>query len=137
MSTKIKKVLKPIEIDASFKYICPDCGYNFWIYLREVQTKNFKIVCECGTIFKPKRIKKLQIVYSNEELIKKPLDKPEDSDTIREYPEYVFRAINMMVSLGYSKKESHNSIICIYESEKCTDPGTLVKKAISHFGGIK
>lgn len=134
MNTKIKKVLKPIEIDVSFKYICPNCGHNFWLFLREVQIKNFKIVCECGTISKPKRIKKIEIVYSDKESVTRPVDKIECSGTIAEYPEYVSRAIKMMQSLGYSEADAQKNVLLVYNRDKIENPGILVKKAINNIG---
>lgn len=127
---------KPIEVEASLKYTCPnnDCNFNHWIFLREAQTKNFKIVCECGEVFKPKCIKKIEIVYLSEETDK---NLPKKDDSKENYPSFVYRAINMMVSLGYSKKESQEKIIEIYNIEKITDPSTLVKRTISQFGEIK
>lgn len=67
MKRKIqKKNQKPIEIDAQFRFKCPDvnCGYDYWLSLKQCQTKNFKIVCDCGIVFKPKKIVKIKILYS-------------------------------------------------------------------------
>lgn len=60
-----KKNQKPIEYDAQFRYICPNinCGFDHWLSLKQCQTKNFKVVCDCGKIFKPKRISNIQIKY--------------------------------------------------------------------------
>ena len=71
MKTK-KKTERPIEIDAHLKYKCPNdsCGYFHWLSLQEAQTKNFKIVCDCGNVFKPKRIKTLEIIFEQTAIIK-------------------------------------------------------------------
>ena len=71
MITKITKNQKPISLDVHLKYRCPNnnCGYEHWLSLLETQTKNFKIVCDCGTVFKPKKIKTLKIIY--DELLSK------------------------------------------------------------------
>lgn len=137
LKTKFKRQ-KPIDIDVSFKYTCPntDCKFDHWLFLREAQTKNFKIVCDCGTIFKPKRIQNIEIVYAVKESVEKPVDESASSDKIDKMPECVYRAINMMVSLGYSKKDAHSHILEIFEKEKIEDPSILVKKAVSHIGGI-
>lgn len=60
-----KKNQKPIEVDSSLRYRCPkpDCGKDHWLSLKETQTKNFKVVCYCGEVFRPQRIKKIKIVY--------------------------------------------------------------------------
>lgn len=128
---------KPIDIDVSLKYTCPNnnCKFDHWLFLREAQTKNFKIVCDCGKIFKPKRIKKIEVVYAVKESVKKPVDKPEESGKMEDI-ECVSRAINMMISLGYSKKDAQDSVIFIFKNEHISDPSVLVKKAVSHIGGI-
>lgn len=135
LKTKLKNQ-KPIEVEVSLKYTCPNknCNFNHWIFLREAQTKNFKIVCECGTVFKPKCIKKIDILYASEEI---EGDLPQKNNFKEEYPSYVLRAVNIMVSLGYSKKESQQKIKEIYDIEKITDPSILVKRTISQFGEIK
>jgi hypothetical protein len=136
MKTKLK-VQKPIEIDVSLKYKCTnkDCGFDHWLFLREAKTKNFKIVCDCGTIFKPKRIQNIEVVYAIKESVEKPVDKPEESGKMEDI-ECVSRAINMMISLGYSKKDAQDSVIFIFKNEHIFDPSVLVKKAVLHIGGI-
>lgn len=135
---KKNKILKPIETQASLKYKCPneDCGYSHWLFLKEVQTKNFKVVCECGTVFKPKRIKILKTVYVKTKKIKKPMDERKSYDTVGESP-VVFRAINMMTNLGYTSKESSQYVSEAYLQSKTEDASFLVKKAISKIGGIE
>jgi|688.fasta_scaffold185619_2 hypothetical protein len=136
MKTKLK-VQKPIEIDVSLKYKCTnkDCGFDHWLFLREAKTKNFKIVCDCGTIFKPKRIQNIEVVYAIKESVEKPVDNPEESGKMEDI-ECVSRAINMMISLGYSKKDAQDSVIFIFKNEHIFDPSVLVKKAVLHIGGI-
>jgi Holliday junction resolvasome RuvABC DNA-binding subunit len=134
-----KKNLKPIEFEASFKYKCPnnDCGYHHWLYLKEVQTKNFKVVCECGTVFKPKRIKNLTIEYDIEDSSKKAVDTADTSAKIDGSSQVLSRAINMMISLGYSKKESTEYVgMAFSEYVGTEDASLLVKKAITKIGGI-
>ena len=135
---KIKKQ-KPIETSVSLKYICPNnnCGFDHWLFLNEAKTKNFKIVCECGTIFKPKRIKNIEIVYDIPESVKKSLDEQSTSDTIPKDADVVCRAINMMISLGYGRKDSENVIKLIYNKDNTPDASVLVKKAVKHIGGIE
>lgn len=53
------------DIDASLKFICPECNNIHWLFLREIQIKNFKIVCECGCVLIPKQLKTLKPVYTN------------------------------------------------------------------------
>lgn len=137
MKTK-KKIQKPIEIDVSLRYKCinNNCNFDHWIFLREAKTKNFKIVCECGEIFRPKRIKTIEVVYATVKSVKKSMDFTEYSDTVGIVPECAVRAIKMMISLGYSEKDSQKHVMIVYNSEQIADAGTLVKKAISNIGGL-
>jgi len=139
MNINKKKNLRPIEFEASFKYKCPnnDCGYHHWLYLKEVQTKNFKVVCECGTVFKPKRIKNLTIEYSIEDSLKKAVDTVDETAKIDSSSQVLNRAISMMISLGYSKKESTEYIGIVFsESIDTEDASLLVKRAIAKIGGL-
>lgn len=137
LKTKLK-IQKPTNLEVSLKYICPNinCRFDHWLFLREAQAKNFKIVCDCGTIFKPKRIKNIEIVYAVKESIEKTVDEQESSVTIDEHPDCVRRAINIMVSLGYSKEDAQSHVLEIFTKEKIEDPGVLVKKAVLNIGGI-
>jgi hypothetical protein len=56
---------KPIKQEVSLLYICTNqnCRNQHWLFLHETQTKNFKVVCECGEIFKPKLISSIEIHY--------------------------------------------------------------------------
>ena len=137
MKTKKIKNQKPIKVDVSFRYVCPnsDCGFDHWLFLREVQTKNFKVVCDCGTVFKPKRIKNIRIVYAKSESVKTDIDKSNKSDTFD--ANIVSSAIKTMIQLGFSKQESLEAISSIDSKETFDDHILLAKTAISKLGGIK
>ncbi len=127
---------KPIELDVSFKYICPNenCSISHWLFLRQAKTKNFKVVCECGTVFKPQRVKNIQVIYAKSQSIKNKVDTQLKSDKMDHTNGIVNRAISIMKSLGYSEKESKSYINAAYIATKYTDPKILVKTAISNFG---
>ena len=57
---------KPIEHDIHLKYKCPTCDQHHWLAFREAKTKNFKVVCDCNTVFKVKRISAFKIKYQLE-----------------------------------------------------------------------
>lgn len=117
---------KPIDIDVSFKYLCPQCNLEHWLFLRETQTKNYKVVCECGQVFTPKRIKKLRIIYNNKtqsakKTIKLPLDILDECTKI-------------LVGYGFDSKKSAKIIELAYKQIKLTDIPSLIKMAIKLFG---
>jgi hypothetical protein len=62
---KIKKSLKPIDYDIHLKYLCPNpsCCCQHWLSFKEASAKNFRVVCECGQIFKVKRLQKFNVEY--------------------------------------------------------------------------
>jgi hypothetical protein len=62
---------KPIDIDAHFKYKCPnkDCCNEHWLSLKEVSIANFKVVCEyCGIVFIPYRVVNICVRYATEDI---------------------------------------------------------------------
>jgi len=126
----------PIELDVSLKYKCSniDCNISHWLFLREAKAKNFKVVCDCGTTFKPKRIKKIKIVYDRPVAVTNKVDKSIDFTKLSDSDPILKRAMGIMKSLGYSEKESLSYINAVYALNKYDDPKILVKNAISNFG---
>jgi len=64
-----KNYQKPIDIDAHFKYKCPnkDCFNEHWLSIKEVSIPNFKVVCEyCGIVFSPYNIVKICVYYTKD-----------------------------------------------------------------------
>lgn len=113
----LKKNQKPIERDASFRYICPniDCRFDHWLSLKQVQTKNFKVVCDCGSVFKPKTILKIKIIYQKDKESQKKQIPQQESTGTKQSDKFNTIAISLLVKYGFSELESE----------------TLVNKAIS------
>lgn len=145
------KIQKPIEIDAHLKYRCPKCGWDRWISLKESQAKNFKIVCDCNTIFKPKRIKSLNINYYNK--IKKKQKEPQPSSVISDATESVAKPIdpvkplidqsvlekcsNILIQYGFTKNEANKLINRAYDKLMDNDIGSLIKTSLEIIGENK
>lgn len=125
MKTK-SKIQKPTDIDASFKYRCPNCSLDHWLFLREAKTKNYKVVCECGCVFRPKTISKLLIVYSN----KKEKSESMPVDTLNQ-------CVKNLCDLGFDRSQSVELLKLAYKTTHLTDIGSLVKEAIKLFGDNK
>lgn len=127
MTTKKKKNQKPINIDAHFKYRCPDdnCGYDHWVSLNEAKTLKFKIVCDCGQIFSPKTIAKLKIVYrtSKEHSQQIPIDTLE-------------KCVKILTQYGFSNEESVKLINLGFVKCKETNAINLVRYVIKNFGEL-
>jgi hypothetical protein len=129
MKTKFRKNQKPIEIDAHFKYRCPEtnCGFEHWLSLKECQTKGFKVVCDCGYVFRPKRISKLKIVYVDIQ----PAQKPKEATKLIEKPkipvDFKNSCVKLLVSYGFTKDESVSLCEKAFEKNPVTSSGLLIK----------
>lgn len=124
---KITKNLKPTEIDAHVRYVCPnvDCGFDHWISLKESQTKNFIIVCDCGLKIKPKTVKTIKIIYRDQ--IKK--------QKVKELPQEILeKCLKIMFDFGFVESESEPLLKVAYNTSETDDPMELVKKAIASIG---
>ena len=118
---KIKKNQKPTKIDAHFKYKCPnpDCFYDHWISLNETQTKHYKIVCDCGQVFQPKRIKKLKILYVE-------LETQDINTTIIE------NCATVMMDYGFTKEESVELLTINHKKYPKLEAAELIKVTLKN-----
>ena len=135
MKTNLKSQ-KPIEIDAHFKYRCPNtgCGCFHWLSLKECQTKNFKTVCDCGEVFKVKLIDELKILYTKKKIVKSAKDT--DKMTIQQIPIDLLRnCVKILVGYGFSESESEELIKNIYAENQITDCAVLIKKSLESIRG--
>ena len=133
MMTKTQiKSQRSIETDASFKYKCPSdiCENEHWLFLRQAQVKNFKIVCECGLIFKPKQIKTIKIIYE------KPLKNKKTTETVCDdmSVDLLNQCAKILCGYGFDLDESKELIKISYDSYKTKNVGLLVKNALKYFG---
>jgi hypothetical protein len=131
--TTINKIknLRPIEIDASFKYVCPNCSGEYWVTLRQVKCEQFVIVCDCDTVLKPKPIEQIKIRY------KKKKEKPTSETKISEDlidSEILDRCCKSLISYGFDREEAERLVKKAYSDTKNTDCATLVKMSLSKFG---
>lgn len=132
MTKKKLKNQKPIEIDAHFKYRCPQlsCGFDHWLSLKESQTKGFKVVCDCGYVFRPKRISKIKIVYADIQPVPQPA-KPPESEKVIEKPkipvDFKNSCVKLLVSYGFTKDESMSLCEKAFEKNPVTSSGLLIK----------
>jgi hypothetical protein len=144
-----KKNLKPIDIDASLKYRCPetDCGRDHWLSLKETQTKNFKVVCYCGNIFKPQRIKNIKIFYVQKQENKQQLSMddiknvdPQSENKIQSLtPTISDRLISLcsktFMDYGFTKKEAEELLrqsYILYPTENALELINYTLKMIGH-----
>lgn len=151
---KPKKIVKPIDVDAHFKYRCPKCNIEHWVSLKEAKTKNFKVVCDCSKVFSPKRISKIKIMYATSAKPRKstqhsysPKINDEksifvDPDKQEHNKEIVFdinkelleKCQSILIGYGFTHSEANNLIKQTYYTNPSDDAMTLVKSALKSLG---
>jgi phage FluMu protein Com len=132
MKTKARKIknLKPVSLDAYLEYKCPECGISHWLSLKESQTKGFKVVCVCDTIFMVKPIEDIRISYKEQEKINsvKTEDKANKDD-------YYVKCLKVLSQYGFSEDEMGDIIKqTIASSSDDNDIVSIVKICIQKFG---
>lgn len=135
MKKKIIKNVKFKEIDLHLKYTCPDsnCLQEHWLSIKEARVKNFKIVCECGSIFQPKQIKKLIFKYAS-------INKNKASAIIGKKilsQDTINKCKKSMAAYGFSADESEKAIIKALDEVGVEDCLVIIKKALNIIGGMK
>ena len=124
--TKIKNQ-KPIELDVHLKYLCSNnkCGYCHWLSLSETKTKNFKVVCECGQIFKPKLINTIKILYNK---TRTPVVNRETIVKTTTVPLDLYRkCATILTGYGFSESETLNLVTDAYITNNTSDAKVLIK----------
>lgn len=126
----VKSSQKPIEYNISFRYICPntDCNYDHWIFLREAQTKGFKIVCECNTVFKVKTIDNIKILYSKTKTKNKINQENGSSDIVP--IDTMQSCVTILEGYGFEKTEAKKLIYKVYSQIQDKTPLNIIKNAL-------
>ena len=132
MLKKKVQTQKPIEHDINLKYNCPTCDQHHWLAFREAKTKNFKVVCDCNTVFKVKRISAFKIKYEPDKILE---NKPFEIDTsipkkIQVPLELLNKACKLFISYGFTKKESEKLLQSSYEKNPVDDYSTFIKNTL-------
>ena len=121
MKTK-KKLQKPIDQDIHIKYRCPQCSQDHWLSYKEASTINFKIVCDCGEVFKVKRVVGFQLKFKSV--------KPKLVEIPKIPVELLEKSVTLLVSYGFTKTEASELINASYINNPVDDFGTLVKQTL-------
>jgi hypothetical protein len=145
----IQKSQKPIDIDAHFKYRCinPKCDIVHWISFKEAKTSNYKIVCDCDTIFIPKQIKTLNIEYvlstkkeqtdCSNQTVKNIEYKPKNNKELEENisEETLKKSISLLSKTGFTTQESYQLVKKYYSICKIDNYRLLVKYILDTISG--
>lgn len=138
---KKKIYQKPISQDIHFKYRCPSskCNNEHWLSLKETQTKDFKVVCECGKVFKPKRIKTVKVLYEKT-IVKKSILQPQSqivqSAQVSINADLLNQATSVMIGFGFTQEESVKMLSAYYSHSPDNNLSSLIKNTIAHHSNI-
>jgi hypothetical protein len=122
----VKTFQKPIDFNVVLQYRCPNCENDYWITYLQASTKNFKMVCDCGTIFKPKRITDLKLKF--EKRIKNVNQQSSPNTTIPN--DLLNNCVNVLVGYGFDKKEAQDLISSAFNKSPSDSVSSLVKQAL-------
>jgi DNA-directed RNA polymerase subunit RPC12/RpoP len=132
MQTK-KKLQKPIDQDIHLKYRCQKCSQEHWLSYKEASTIQFKIVCDCGEVFRVKRVIGFELKFKNQ---KSKQNKPTADNAVKE-PEktpidLLEKSVILLVGYGFTKKESIDLINASYTKNPVNDFALLVKQTLEN-----
>ena len=125
----IKKNQKPIEYDIHLQYRCPQCYNIHWLSLLETSTKNFKVVCDCGCIFKVKRTIGFKLQYASK-TTKPKLEKEKLKSKPVISNDLLNRGVQALLPYGFTKEESKDLISKAYSINPIDDITILVKNSL-------
>lgn len=128
---------KPTEYDVHLKYLCPKCGQSHWLSFKEASTKNFKIVCDCNTLFKVRRLETFKVKYVNSTIQTKKKTKTDTKPKSKDHSlsdTTLNKCIKILSQYGFSTYESKEMISKSYNEIQTEDIGILIKTALTKFG---
>ena len=128
---------KPTEYDVHLKYLCPKCGQSHWLSFKEASTKNFKIVCDCDTVFKVRRLENFKVKYVNTKLqTKETISKhtKNQNKTSGLSDSSLNKCVKVLSQYGFSAYEAKDMIFKSYQETHTEDIGILIKTALTKFG---
>lgn len=117
----IKISQKPIDFDIFLKYICPSCQNDHWIKYLAATTKNFKVVCDCGTVFKIKRIYDFKLKFAKKNKEKKSNQIPDD---------LLKESIRILCEYGFDREEAKALVEKAYIEHPAESVSELVKQSL-------
>lgn len=133
--------IKPVDLDLQLIYKCPNCNLEHWLSLQQSQTKGFKVVCDCATIFQVKRIKNIDIIFEEkpkQELVEQQTTVAEEVEVIeKSVPDTLMNQCKpVLKTYGFTDKEASELIKSTYQNYQCEDIGKFVKFCFSNIGSI-
>ena len=135
---------KPIDYDIHIKYKCPKCSQEHWLSYLQSSTKNFKVVCSCGLLFRVKRVIGFDLRYKKKS---KPVKSEQLSESVKIEPENIVKpepvkivpkppvdliekAVKILVGYGFTENEADELLIKSYENNPVNDLTSLIKQTL-------
>lgn len=111
----------------SFQYICQECGCSHWLFLREIKTEGFKVVCYCDNIIRPEKVSDIDIIYEKKSKAKKKKIKTPVVTEVCEPPaeqeaEFIESQNEPIVLLEETKKQCMKTLLSFGYSVKEASP---------------
>lgn len=119
-----KKSQKPTDFEVFLKYGCPKCGQEHWIKYLQASTKNFKVVCDCGVVFKVKQVVDFKVRY--QQTSKKDHSKSNTSVPV----DILKQCVTILTGYGLDKNEAHALISKAYNTNPVDSVVELVKHSL-------
>lgn len=124
--TKMKTVtkrIKPIDIDTQLIYQCPTCGLQHWATLKETQTPNYIIVCDCGSTLRLKTINNINIEYVSKK----------KKDT---HIKIIDQCTDVLCQYGFNKQEARQWVVKAHQTldENNRSVSQIIKLSLKLFG---
>jgi DNA-directed RNA polymerase subunit RPC12/RpoP len=140
MPTIKNKRLKPIDQDIHLKYRCIKCSVDHWLSMKETQTKGFRIVCDCGEVFRVKLIEKIDIIYqqtikkeiSLPVVVEKPLPPEKIIETIP--LDLLKQCCTILLGYGFDISEAETLVVSTFNEKHIYTCVDLIKQALKNFG---
>lgn len=137
-----KKSLKPIDTDIHLKYRCTNksCEQDHWLSIKEAKTKNFKIVCDCGLVFKPKLVNKIKILYKSykpkiqKEKIQHQTIPQAQEQKIEIDIDLLQKCAKVLIGYGFTSEESETLIKQSYTKNPTNDIASIIKNVLESIG---
>jgi len=123
--------IKPVEIDAHFKYSCPECSSFHWVSFKAAKVPGYMIVCDsCGKPSLVETIQELKIVYLEKAI--------ESNDSSSEMPKKLLKiCLKSMKDYGFEEDESIEAINLAFKDTGSLDPIVIIKNATKQFIGVE
>lgn len=128
---KIQVNQKPVNYDLHLQYICQECGDIHWLSFKETSTKGFKVVCDCGNVFRVKQTSRLKIKYKSAKPVKTTKKETVKTPTEEIPVDLLNKAVKILVTYGFTSTEASELLSKFYASNPVKDISLLIQQSLA------